>query len=60
MERFTGLIGIVVILAIAFLMSNNKKSINKRLVFTGIAIQILLAIFILKVPVGQLIFSKAG
>ena len=60
MDRFTGLIGIVVILAIAFLISNNKKLINKRLVFTGIAIQILLAIFILKIPVGQIIFAKAG
>lgn len=60
MERFTGLIGIVLIFAIAFLMSNNRKAINYRLVISGLAIQILLALFILKVPVGKEIFSWLG
>ena len=60
MERLTGLIGIVLILAIAFLMSNNRKAINYRLVISGLAIQILLALFILKVPVGKEIFSWLG
>lgn len=60
MERFTGLIGIVLIFAIAFLMSNNRKAINYKLVVSGLAIQILLALFILKVPVGKEIFSWLG
>lgn len=60
MERFTGLIGILLIFAIAFLMSNNRKAINYRLVFSGIAIQLVLAVFILKVPAGKLIFSWLG
>lgn len=60
MERFTGLIGIVVILGIAFLLSNNKKKINYRLVGTGLLLQTLLAIFILKVPLGQALFGKLG
>ncbi|KAA8482738.1 CNT family concentrative nucleoside transporter [Arcticibacter tournemirensis] len=60
MERFTGIIGIVLIFAIAFLMSNNRKAINYRLVFSGIAIQLLLAVFILKVPVGKHIFAWLG
>ncbi len=60
MERFTGLIGIVLIFAIAFLMSNNRKAINYRLVISGLTIQILLALFILKVPVGKEIFSWLG
>lgn len=60
MERFTGLIGVVLIFAIAFLMSNNRKAINYRLVFSGIAIQITLAVFILKVPLGKTIFSWLG
>lgn len=54
MERFIGLIGIVVILGIAFLFSNNRRKINLRLVLSGIALQILLAVLILKVkPVTQ-------
>ncbi len=60
MERFTGLIGIVVIFAIAFLLSNNRKAINYRLVVTGLIVQIVLALFILKVPVGKEIFSWLG
>jgi CNT family concentrative nucleoside transporter len=60
MERFTGLIGIVVIFALAFLLSNNRKAINYRLVVTGLIVQIVLALFILKVPVGKEIFSWLG
>ncbi len=57
MERFTGLIGIVLILVLAFLLSNNKRNINYRLVITGLAIQLGLAVFILKIPLGKTIFS---
>ena len=60
MERFTGLIGIALILGIAFLLSNNRKAINYRLVITGLSIQLGLALFILKVPFGQQLFSKLG
>ncbi len=57
MERFIGLIGIVLILGIAFLMSNNRKRINYRLVLSGLALQLGLALFILKVPIGKTIFA---
>jgi CNT family concentrative nucleoside transporter len=60
MGRFTGLIGVVLIFGIAFLMSNNRKAINYRLVLSGIAIQLSLAVFILKVPLGKTIFSWLG
>jgi len=60
MERFTGLLGYFIILGIAFLISNNRKAINYRLVLSGLGIQILLAIFILKVPVGEQIFDWVG
>jgi len=60
MARFTGIIGIIVILGLAFLWSNNRKAINYRLVITGLLLQIALAIFILKVPIGQDIFAFLG
>lgn len=60
MERFTGVIGILIILALAFLWSNNRKAINYRLVITGLLLQIGLAIFILKVPIGQDLFYWLG
>ena len=60
MARFTGIIGIVIILGLAFLWSNNRKAINYRLVITGLLLQIVLAVFILKVPIGQDIFAFLG
>ncbi len=60
MERFTGLIGIILIFVIAFLMSNNRKAINYKLVFSGLALQIALALFILKVPIGKDMFAVLG
>ncbi|MFY8000638.1 MAG: NupC/NupG family nucleoside CNT transporter [Candidatus Kapaibacteriota bacterium] len=60
MERFTGFLGIFCILGIAFALSNNRKAINKRLVLVGLGLQLVLAVFILKVPIGQQIFSALG
>jgi len=60
MARFTGIIGIAIILGLAFLWSNNRKAINYRLVITGLLLQVALAIFILKVPIGQDIFAFLG
>lgn len=60
MDRFTGLIGVVLILGLAFLLSNNRKAINYRLVGVGLLIQLGLAIFILKIPIGKVIFGKIG
>src|SRR6185295_11063891 len=48
MERFSALIGFVLILAIAFLLSNNKKSIRWKTVFWGLLLQIVTAICVLK------------
>ena len=58
--HFIGIIGIVVILALAFLLSNNRKAINYRTVGVGLLIQIVLAIFILKTPIGKSVFGFLG
>jgi CNT family concentrative nucleoside transporter len=60
MERFTGLIGFALILSIAFLMSNNRKAINYRLVFSGLGLQLVLAFFVLKTSIGQTSFAYIG
>ena len=60
MSRFTGIIGIIVILGLAYLWSNNKKKINYRVVVVGLLLQLTLAIFILKVPLGHNIFAFLG
>ena len=60
MERFTGLIGVVLILSIAYAFSNNRKAINLRLVFSGLALQLALAVFVLKTSAGQNLFAFVG
>jgi CNT family concentrative nucleoside transporter len=59
-ERFRGLIGIALILGIAFLFSNNKKKINYRLVCSGIGLQVLIGFLVFKVPVVTAFFQKLG
>lgn len=49
MQRFHGLLGIVLILGLAFLASNNRKKINYRLVVSGILLQTIIALLIFKV-----------
>ncbi len=58
--RFLGILGIVLILLISFLMSNNKKRINLKTVIVGLILQIGLGVFILKIPFGQKMFSALG
>ena len=60
MERFTGLLGVVLILGVAFLLSNNRKAINYRLVFSGLGLQLALALLILKVPPVKTFFQTLG
>ena len=60
MQNFIGLLGVVLILAVAFLFSNNRKAINYRTVGVGLLLQILLGIFILKTALGKEIFSALG
>jgi CNT family concentrative nucleoside transporter len=60
MDRFTGILGIIIIIGLAYLWSNNRKRINFRLVVTGLLLQVFLAVFILKVPLGQQIFYWLG
>ncbi len=58
MERLTGIIGILTLLSIAFLLSNNRKAINLKTVLSGIGLQFFLAFFILGTPFGEPIFRS--
>lgn len=60
MDRFFGIFGIILIFGIAFLMSNNKKAINYKTVGMGFLLQILLAVFVFKVPFGRVLFMNIG
>jgi concentrative nucleoside transporter, CNT family len=49
MQRLQGLIGIALILGLAFVFSNNRRRINLRLVLSGLALQILIGVLVLKI-----------
>ncbi|MBL7826511.1 MAG: Na+ dependent nucleoside transporter [Saprospiraceae bacterium] len=55
-----GILGFVLILGIAYLLSNNRKAINYRTVGMGLLLQAVLAVFILKIPFGKWLFEKLG
>lgn len=57
MDRFIGLLGIIAILGITYLLSENKKKINWKLVGIGLGLQVIFALLILKVPVGRAFFE---
>lgn len=48
-----GLVGIFVVLGIAFLFSNNRKAINPRTILGGLAIQVSFAFIVLKWEAGK-------
>ncbi len=60
MNIFYGVMGIIAMLLIAFLMSNNRKAINYKTIIVGLILQFLLAVFILKFEPGKLIFEYIG
>jgi concentrative nucleoside transporter, CNT family len=60
MQRFQGLIGIAFILALAIAFSNNRRRINIRLVLSGITLQLLIGIMVLKVEPVIYFFKLLG
>jgi concentrative nucleoside transporter, CNT family len=60
MERLLSLVGLVVILGIAYLFSTDRKAIRGKTVLWGLVLQLLFALFVLKTSVGQLVFAWLG
>jgi CNT family concentrative nucleoside transporter len=60
MGRFTGILGLLTMLALAYAFSTNRRAIRVKTVAWGLGLQIAFAIFVLKVEVGRIIFQKAG
>ncbi|MEC3905694.1 nucleoside transporter C-terminal domain-containing protein [Tamlana sp. 2201CG12-4] len=55
-----GLLGIIVLICIAFLFSSNRKAINWKIVGIGLSFQLLIAIGVLKVKFIKGIFEFIG
>ncbi|MEY2923791.1 MAG: hypothetical protein RLZZ337_331 [Bacteroidota bacterium] len=57
MNIFRGLLGLIILLAICFIFSKNRKAINWKLVLSGVAIQIILGLLVFKVPLFASFFG---
>jgi len=55
-----GLLGMLVLIFIAFVFSTNRKAISWKVVGVGLSIQVLLAVGILYVPIIRKLFEFAG
>ena len=52
-----GLIGMILLLGIAFILSNNRRKINYRIIVWGLSLQFIFGILILKTPLGKPLFG---
>jgi concentrative nucleoside transporter, CNT family len=60
MGRFTGILGLLTMLALAYIFSTNRRAIRIKTVAWGLGLQIAFAIFVLRVDYGRRIFQVAG
>jgi len=60
MERFTGLLGLIAILATAYIFSSDRRKIQPRLLIWGLGLQFLFAFLVLKTNVGFVFQSASG
>lgn len=56
-ESFQGVLGLIFLITVCYLLSSNRKAINWRLVGTGMALQIVFALLVLKVPFVKSMFE---
>jgi concentrative nucleoside transporter, CNT family len=60
MGRFTGILGLLTMLGLAYAFSTNRRAIRKKTVAWGLGLQVVFAVFVLRSDVGQWLFQKAG
>jgi CNT family concentrative nucleoside transporter len=55
-----GLIGMISIIFIAYLLSNNKKRIDWKTIIIGLSSQLIIAVAVLKIDFVRMVFEKIG
>ena len=53
-------VGLIVILSIAYAISTNRRAVDRRTVAWGLGLQILFALIVLKTQIGQKVFQTLG
>src|ERR1700686_1310791 len=60
MGRFTGILGLLTMLALAYAFSTNRRAIRVKTVAWGLGLQLAFAVLVLRVDIGRRIFQWTG
>ena len=60
MGRFTGILGMAVILGLAWLFSTDRRAIKLKTIGWGLGLQLVLGFFVLRSETGRYVFQVAG
>ena len=60
MGRYTGILGLLTMLALAYIFSTNRRAIRVKTVAWGLGLQITFAIFVLRIDYGRSAFQVIG
>jgi concentrative nucleoside transporter, CNT family len=60
MGRFTGILGLLTMLVLAYAFSTNRRAIRTKTLLWGLGLQFVFAVFVLRVNAGRIAFQKAG
>ena len=60
MGRFTGILGLLTMLGLAYAFSTNRRAIRLKTVAWGLGLQFAFAVFVLRVDTGRRVFQEAG
>src|SRR5580698_2345835 len=60
MGRFTGILGLLTMLTLAYVFSTNRRAIRIKTVAWGLSLQLLFAVFVLRVDLGRRLFQVMG
>jgi CNT family concentrative nucleoside transporter len=60
MGRFTGILGLLTMLVLAYSFSTNRRAIRLKTLAWGLGLQLAFAVFVLRIDAGRIAFQKAG
>ena len=60
MHRFIGLLGMIVLMSLAYIFSTNRRAIRTKTVAWGLGLQIVFAFLVMRWEGGRYLFTQAG
>ena len=60
LPKLQPLVGLIVIMTLAYALSSNRRAIDRRTVAWGLVLQVVFALLVLKTTAGQALFQRLG